>query len=103
MLEEVAQRLMEIEDDARRVVAQAKDAQERLNDDIKEADDKMRADIEKRVNSRCDKIKAYEDGEAGRRIEEIKSGLEKKSRALDESYAKNAAAWADDIFARIIS
>lgn len=101
-MEELIAQIINIEEQAQQIVAEAREEKQNLESDINKAAIKMQRDIEERVRRRCDKIKEFEDNQADDKIAAINSEVQKKINHLDEQFQKNADKWAEDIVNKII-
>ncbi len=102
-MDELIATIISIEEEAQKVIADAREQERTLEDTIAQSADEMHSDIEKRVHARCEKIKAYEAEQTPKKIAEITAALDERKAYLDQKYEANCEIWVNDIFNNIIS
>ena len=95
-------KIIDIEDRAQEVIRDAKNADKELDKRVKDESQKLREDIEKKVEEKNVTIKHIEEEEADRKIEQINADTERHLSELREKYERNKDKWVKNIVSDII-
>ena len=76
-MEDLIMKIIDIEDRAQEVIRDAKKADMELDDRVKNESQKLREDIEKKVEEKNVTVKHIEEEEADKKIEQINADTEK--------------------------
>lgn len=98
---EIIERILNIEAAADEVVCEARTAKESFDADVSKEIDSLRTDIKKRSDSRIEKLKSFEDGEADAMVAKVQSDTEAARARLDKLYADNAEKWITKVFENV--
>ncbi len=101
-MEDIISKIIDIEAQAQEIIKDAKAADENLDADIKTESDKLHKDIADRAAAKTVTIRQLEDGDAQKRIEEIRKKAETDIASLNEKYNKNKDEWAERIVSNIV-
>ena len=102
-MDELIQRIIDIENKAQSVVKEARNDREHLEETIKKTISDMKEDFEKRANDKCESIKSFEDSEAKEKIEAIDAEKKASISKLEEIYKDKCDKWVDEIVDEIIN
>lgn len=100
-MEEVIEKILEIEEKAREIVSDAENEKSGLEEEIKELSEKLRRDISSRAEEKSNALREYEDGEADRKIEAINAEAQRSMQLLEEKFAQNRDKWVEEIFSSV--
>ena len=101
-MEDLIMKIIDIEDRAQEVIRDAKKADMELDDRVKNESQKLREDIEKKVEEKNVTVKHIEEEEADKKIEQINADTEKHLSELSEKYESNKDKWVKNIVSDII-
>ena len=98
---EIIERILNIEAAADEVVCGARAAKESFDADVSQEIDSLRDDIKKRSDSRIEKLKSFEDGEADDMVAKIAVDAKAAEERLDKIYTDNAEEWISRVFGNV--
>ncbi len=101
-MDEIIDKIIEIEERANEIVSDAEKAKEGFLDQIEKESEKLRLDIEQRAKKKNEMLRNYEDGEAEKKIAEINSKNKEAMAMLDAKYEENKDKWIEDIVNNVI-
>lgn len=101
-MDELIMKIIDIEDRAQEVIKDAKQADAQLEQSIAGESKKIGRDISNRAHIRSAKMEAFENDEAEKKCEEIRTVMEKQLKKLDERYEQNKDKWIESIVNNII-
>lgn len=102
-MDELIQKIIDIENKAQAIVKEARDEQKNLDVVIEAEINEMKSDIEKRASDKCKMIKNIEDEDAQRRLSEIEAEKNAVIERLEGIYQSKCNEWVDDIVNEIIN
>lgn len=101
-MDDLIKKIIDIEDRAQAVIADAKKQQQELDQTIEKETRKLERDIKQRADKKSMTIKEFEDAEAERKITDIRKFIEEKEKSLEQKYQNNKDVWVKQIFENII-
>ena len=101
-MDEIIDKIIEIEERANEIVSDAEKAKEGFLDQIEKESEKLRLDIEQRAKKKNEMLRNYEDGEAEKKIAEINSKNKEAMAMLGAKYEENKDKWIEDIVNNVI-
>ena len=102
-MEELIKKILQIENDAQEIVHSARSAQENFAADMDAQLGKLRSDINSEAQRKIAQMEAYEKDEIADALSSIQRDTNQKLQDLDNLHSANADAWAEQIFANIVS
>ena len=101
-MEEIIEKIMEIEDRAQEIISDAKKADNGLDEAIAEKSKELEADIERRAHEREEYVKNVEEKDTEEKISAVKKELDEKIAGLERQYKANKDAWVNGIVENVI-
>ena len=101
-MEEIIEKIMEIEDRAQEIISDAKKADNGLDEAIAEKSKELEADIERRAHEREEYVKNVEEKDTEEKISAVKKELDEKIARLESQYKANKDAWVNGIVENVI-
>ena len=101
-MEEIIEKIMEIEDRAQEIISDAKKADNGLDESIAEKSKEIEADIERRAHEREEYVKNVEEKDTEEKISAVKKEFDEKIAGLESQYKANKDAWVNGIVENVI-
>jgi hypothetical protein len=98
-MEELIQKILQIESNAQDIVVSARTAQENFSADMDAQLTALRAKINAETAGKIEQLEKHEKEAADEQVAAIEADTAEKLRALDETYAAHKNEWAEAIFA----
>ena len=102
-MEEMIEKVLEIEEMAQKLVEDAKAQEEHMDEIVEEEAKHLKDRLMGELAKEREEIRAEEEKRAQSEIDEAKAESDKTRAALEERFNKNKDAWADEIFKSVIS
>ncbi len=101
-MEELIQRIINLEERANQVVLEAKEEEKRISQEASVEVDEMSKHIHEMADTKITQLKGRTQNESDDRIIRIYGDTAMKMRLMEEQAEKEQTFWEDDIFNRII-
>lgn len=101
-MEEVIEKIIELEEKAREIVRDAEKARAGLEEELDSEVKRLHSEISARVDEKNNALLEYEDGEANKRIDIINAETERVKASLEEKFNQNKDKWVEDIFKSVV-
>lgn len=102
-MDELIQKIIDIENKAQSVVREARSDREHIDETIEKTIADMKEDFNKRASDKCESIKSIEDADADKKITAIEAAKKASVERLEEIYRNKCDEWVDDIVDEIIN
>ena len=102
-MDELIKKIIEIENKAQSVIKEARDDQDKLDENIAKTIADMKADVLSKAEKKCKEIQLIEDSDADNKIAEILKEKDASMAQLDSIYKQKCDEWVNDITAGIIN
>lgn len=100
-MNDLIEKIIEIENKAQKVIKEAKNEKEHLDEIIKKTIEDMKSDVEKRAEDKCHSIKNIEDTEADSAIATIEKEKKRALEKLESIYKSKCDEWVEQIVSEI--
>ncbi len=102
-MEDTINKIIQIEEDAKRIVADAKKKKDTLSEDVDAAVKAMREEIEARAKKKIQQIESYEEDYQKKQTDRVRSQYQNAESALEETYQKQKDAWVNQIYEAVLN
>ena len=102
-MDELIKKIIEIENKAQSVIKEARDDQDKLDENIAKTIDEIKSDVLSKAEKKCKEIQLIEDSDADNKIAEILKEKEASMAQLNSIYEQKCDEWVNDITAGIIN
>ena len=101
-MNDVINRIIEIEEKARRITDEGRSYREGLSDRIKAAQEELALDIEEKTSLRLEKIRAQELHDEEGEVSLVKAKGEAAVKKLEKNFSENREKWLDELWQKVI-
>ena len=101
-MDELIEKIIQIENNAQEITRQAKDQQKHLPERIDEEVAQLKARLTAEAEHRLELVKQTEQENAQAELEQMRSRMAQARAAIEQQRAENQVKWEDEIFRRII-
>ena len=101
-MDEIIDRIIAIEDEAQRLIKDAKEEKANLGQVIEGEVESMHKDMEERIKKKQETLKDYEDEEVEKKISEINKKLSENMEKIDKKAAEKKESWIEDLVNNVI-
>ncbi len=101
-MDELFKRIIQIETNAQDLVHESKTKHEKIDDDIEQAVEKIKIELNEKCEQRVKKIEDTEKELERVSVEKILKENEQKLESINKIYSENKDKWVNDIFERVI-
>ncbi len=101
-MDEIIERIIKIEEDARELLRKAKIEKEGLGETIEKEVARLKKEVSQKAKAKVETLKSFEDGEAHKKIDEIKERLEEVSKKMENTAAQKSQEWVNDLVNTVI-
>ena len=101
-MDEIIDRIIAIEDEAQRLIKDAKEEKANLSQVIEGEVESMHKDMEERIKQKQETLKDYEDEEVEKKISAINKKLSENMEKIDKKAAEKKESWIEDLVNNVI-
>lgn len=101
-MDELFKRIIQIETNAQDLVNESKIKHEKIDEDIEQAVEKIKIELNEKCEQRVKKIEDTEKELERVSVEKILKENEQKLESINKIYSENKDKWVNDIFERVI-
>lgn len=101
-MEDLIMKIIDIENKAQELIADAKKADKELSERIDNDTHKLQDDIERKMKAKNASLRKFEEEDAQKQIKEISESTDKNLSRLEEKYNANKEKWINEIVENII-
>ncbi len=102
-MEDTINKIIQIEEDAKRIVADAKQKKDTLSEDVDAAVKEMREEIEARAKRKIQQIESYEEEYRKKQIDRVRAQYQNAESALEQTYQKQKDVWINQIYKAVLN
>lgn len=102
-MEDTINKIIQIEEDAKRIVADAKQKKDTLSEDVDAAVKEMREEIEARAKKKIQQIESYEEEYRKKQIDRVRAQYQNAESTLEQTYQKQKDVWINQIYKAVLN
>lgn len=100
-MDELIEKIIQIENNAQEITRQAKDQQKHLPERIDEEVSQLKARLTAEAEHRLEMVKQTEQENADAELQALRSRMDQARATIEQKRAENQDRWEDEIFRRI--